>query len=148
MDVDQTERRRRDDRFGQNLSVRGDHSQLGLERSQRLKEPVIYQPPWLKNGHAVLERQPLDGRFAHLLSSIAWPIGSRDDADQSVGGAEEGGKRRHRKFRSAKEHDAKPRGRYHLPARLSFLIRRTIRSRLMPRSRSMKSCPSRWSISC
>ena len=37
---------------------------------------------------------------------------------------------------------------HHLPARVSFWIFRTIRSRLMPRRRSTKSAPSRWSISC
>ena len=70
-------------------------------------------------------------------------LSDRRDGHDLVARSQEGLEGRDRKRRSSKEDNAKRRAAYHLPARLSLRIFRTIRSRLMPRRRSTKSVPSR-----
>jgi len=71
------------------------------------------------------------------------PIGLGDDPHNHVRRREQTVERGDGKLRRAEKHDAKRTPGYHLPARVSFLILRTIRSRLMPRRRSTNSVPSR-----
>ena len=77
-----------------------------------------------------------------MTAAATCPVGLGQDEDGLMTGTEESVERCHRKLRRAEEHDTKP-ARHHWPARVNFLIRRTMRSFLIPRSRSTNSVPSR-----
>ena len=94
------------------------------------------------------QRSRFDRCIRNMMASTSRTIRLRDDADDRVARREQRVERRDRERRRPEKHDAQSAGRYHLPARVNFLIFRTIRSRLMPRRRSTKSVPSKWSTSC
>jgi hypothetical protein len=85
----------------------------------------------------------LDRRFADSLSAVSRSIRLRDYSDYRVPRLKQGLESWYGEMGRAEEHDAQRTGRYHLPERWSFLIRRTIRSRLIPRKRSTNNWPSR-----
>ena len=142
VDVDQAEPRRRQDRVGEDLSVRGDDAEVRAQRGEAVEKRLILQAFRLQHGKAGGERARLHRRVRHPVAAAARAIRLCHDADHGVWRCgEQRVERRHRELRRAEEHDSKPV--YHLPARESFRIFRTMRSRLMPRRRSTNSVPSR-----
>ena len=155
--VDHAEPRDRQNRLGEDAPVRGDDAEVGVPAGQGVEKRRILHALRLQHGEAGRQRARLDRRVGHLLAAASRPVGLRDDADHGVRRrGEQRVQRRHGELRRAEEDDAKGRhgrhwgadvglrrGAHHLPARVSFWIFRTIRSRLMPRRRSTKSAPSR-----
>jgi hypothetical protein len=76
-----------------------------------------------------------------LMAPSAGTVRLRNDRDNGMTGRDQRLERRGRERGRPEEHDAERI--YHLPDFLSFWIFLTIMSRLMPRSRSMKTMPSR-----
>lgn len=136
--------------LGKELSVSSDYAEVGAQRTKLGLERVPGQSCRLEHGQLLLQSKRLDGGFRNPLPASTRPVWLRYDAHDLMAGAQEGGQHRHREGRSPEERDAEAMVRhdYHWPARASFLIFRTMRSRLIPRNRSTKSRPSRWSISC
>ena len=138
--VDHTEPGRGENGIGQNLAVGGDDAQIGSKGGQRVDEAAVFQPLGLQNRHARIERAAFHRRIGCFLPAAPRPIGLRHDADHVMPGAEQRVERRHGKCWRAEKDNAQ---RHHFPARVSFRILRTMRSRLMPRSRSTNNAPSR-----
>ena len=89
-------------------------------------------------------RQRFDRRSLRLLATPARPIGLGHDAHHNMPGRQQRGESGDGELGSAEEHDAKRHGgRHHFPARVILRIFLTMRSRLMPRTRSRNSMPSR-----
>ena len=143
MNVDETEARLREHGVGENLSVRGDDAEIGPEGCQACHELWILEALGLNDRHIGGVRSRFYGTSGDVMAAATRPIGLRDDAHHRMRRREERVERRHRECRRPEKHDAQGAAPYHLPARDSFLILRTIRSRLMPRRRSTKSVPSR-----
>ena len=158
MDVDHPETRDGEDRVGEDPPVGGDDPEVGVPGGERVQKRLVLHPRRLKDRQARRQRARLHRRVGHLLTAAARLVGLGHDTDHGVrGGGEQGVERRHGKLGRAENDDAQRRHRgrngaphlglrrgvHHLPARVSFWILRTIRSRLMPRSRSTNSAPSR-----
>ena len=143
MNVEEAEPGRGEHGIGEDFPVRRDDSQIGAQCGERSQEPGIRQPIGLKKRQPCRGGADLDGRGGRLLTTAARAIGSRHDADDVMVRPQQRVERRHGEVRRAEEHEPQPVNRHHLPARVSFLILLTIRSRLMPRSRSTNSVPSR-----
>ena len=111
---------------------------------KRVEKRRILQPLGLQHRQPAATARALTGRVRRLLAAAARPIRLRDDADDrwreassasSVGTANSGVPKNTTRSGAASL--------YHLPARVSLRILRTIMSRLMPRRRSTNSVPSR-----
>ena len=145
VDVDHAEPRRGEHGVGEDLPVGGDDAESASSAASAVEEgrdPSAVSG--CSTGRPRCERPRLDRRVGRLLAAAARPIRLRDDADDrdardassasSVGTANAGVPKNTTRS-GARAH--------HLPARVSFRILRTMRSRLMPRSRSTNSVPSR-----
>src|SRR5262249_16076961 len=97
----------------------------------------------LQDGNSCLERARFDRRIRNVMASAARAIRLGNGSDDAVARSEQRVERRDGERGRPEEHDAQGAARYHFPVRVSFLIFRTMMSRLMPRSRSTNSVPSR-----
>jgi hypothetical protein len=143
MNVEEAEPRQLEQRFRQQLSVRSDDAEIGPKLRQRGQKRGVSQALGLENGQAAGRGARLYRRVNRSLAATSRAIGLGDDGDDQVPRGEERVEGRHGELGRAEKDDAQLAGHYHLPARASFLIFRTMRSRLIPRSRSTKSRPSR-----
>jgi hypothetical protein len=143
VNVDESLARHREYGVGQNPAVGGDNAEIRLDRLQVVEKDRIFQAFRLENRQTGCHRAHLHRSVARPVAAAARSIGLRDDADEAVARLEERVERGDRELRRAEEHDPEAGSLYHLPVRVSFRILRTMRSRLMPRSRSTKSIPSR-----
>ena len=131
-------------RIGQDLAVRSDDAEIGIQRPQALEKSVVTQAGRLQDGQAELFGKLFDRSRLRMLATPARSIGLRDDSDNRMPRIVQGLKSGNREFWSAEEDDPQRRGRrHHFPARAILRIFLTIRSRLMPRTRSRNSFPSR-----
>ena len=148
MRVDHSQPRQFEECGRQDSTVRDHDTKIELPAAQSLEQGSVLHALRLKNWKIGLERDLLDGRVTVTLSAPARTIGLRHDAGDGMGGAKqvcEGGNRE--SWRS-EEGDTHGRPRFglrahHVPALIIFRIFRTIRSRLIPRSRSTNNVPSR-----
>ena len=145
VDVDHAEPRDAQERVRQDPPVRGDDAEVGPERGHRREKLVFLEP-----GRAEApERRRATASSLVGVAATRWPrpfgrSGCDTTADDLRGRRlEEGRQRRHRELRRAEVDDSQRRRRHHRPARFSLWIFRTIRSLLIPRSRSMNTVPSR-----
>ena len=106
MHVDHAELRKVQHAFREDLSVSRNHPELRCPASERLFDLGIAKPRWLKHRESVLDSRHLDRCLGDPLSSAAWAIGLRDDADDVVRRVNEPFKRRYCKLRRPEEHDA------------------------------------------
>src|SRR5262249_11469441 len=141
--VDKSETWRVKDRLIQNFAVGGHHADVGVKAGKGGHEARLLEALGLEDRHGRRSCEALDGPFRHPLAAATRAIWLAHDADERVRRRQQGLERGYRKSRRAEEDNAKGLCGYHFPARASFLIFRTIRSRLMPRSRSTKRVPSR-----
>ena len=141
MHVDHAEPRNREQRVGQNLAVGRDDAKVGQSRRTVPRKASSLSrsaagPACPRSSASCLGR-----RRRHVLPAALRPIGLRDTTattscredradDASVGTANAGVPKNTMRSR---------RSTHHFPARFSFWILRTMRSRLMPRSRSTKT---------
>ena len=147
--VQQAQRRRLQHRGGQDLAVGRHHARIGVPGPELREKRLVLQPVGLKHRHASGERDALDRAVADALAAAAGTVRLRDDARDVMARVEQRLERGHGEIgRAEEDQPQRPAGPYHFPVRLSLRIRRTIRSRWMPRRRSTKTRPSRWSISC
>src|SRR5206468_8993068 len=106
------------------------------ERLEGIEKRRILQPLRLEDRNVGSHGARLHGSVGRPVPAPAGPIGLRDDADDAVARGEQRVERGDRELGGSKEDDPQTVARYHLPARVSFRILRTMRSRLMPRKRS------------
>ena len=144
VNVDESETRDREHRVGEDPAVGDDDREVGVQRRERLGESGILEPFRLQQRTSRGGGAQFHRRVGDLVSAATRTIGLGDDAHDVVLRVQERIERGHGELGRAEEDNAERVWRsYHLPARVSFLIFRTIRSRLMPRSLSTKRVPSR-----
>ena len=126
VDVDHAQPGNAQQTFRDQLAVGGDHAQVGRQAGEPLSNGRLSKAIWLEDGDLVRECDRLDGTVRDFLSAPAPAIGLRDDADDVMPGPNELFERRDGELRRAEEDN--PNGAYHLPARDSFRILRTMMS--------------------
>ena len=131
--VDHAEPRRGEHRIREDLAVSRDDAEVGAKRGQRRPETAgSFKRSGCRTGTPAASARALTGRDRRLVPASARPIRLRDDADDLVARGEQRVERGNGEVRRAEENDPQPGGRYHLPARVSLRIFRTMMSRLMP----------------
>src|SRR5512132_2596084 len=133
MDVDHAASEGPDHRLGQDPAVGCDNAEIRLEGVKGFPEFSRLQALGLEEGYAGLDREALHGTERHVLPAPAGTVWLCDDTHHQVPRAYEPPQGRRGKRRRTKEDETE---RHHLPDFLSFWMRRTIMSRLIPRSRS------------
>ena len=139
MHVDETARRNCQQPLRKDLAVGGDDPDIRLICREGCFPGFAGQLLRLLDRNAVLERYRLHRPDHDALTAPARPVWLGDGDHDLVRRSENRPQCRDGKRRCSEKCDAH----YHLPARASFLILRTIMSRLMPRSRSTNRQPSR-----
>ena len=128
----------------QDLAVGGDDADVGAERGNSGSTTAgSLSVAGCSTGSRASIARALTGASDLLLAAPARPIGLRHHADDAVRRGEQRVERRHRELRRAEEHDRERRARHHFRPSTASGSCATIRSRLMPRSRSTNSVPSR-----
>ena len=132
----------------QDPTVRDHDTKIELPAAQGLEQGGVQHALRLKNWKPGPKRDLLDRCVTVALAAPAGTIGLRHDARHGMPGAKqvfEGGDRE-----SWRSEEGDPQSRpyvgvhaHHVPAFIIFRIFRTIRSRLIPRSRSTNNVPSR-----
>src|SRR4029079_8758116 len=108
--------------LGNDASVRGDDAQVGSPGPQCIGHVRRFQTFGLIDRTPALDVERLHRCVANLLSPPTRPVWLGDYACYRMRGVEQTPQGGHRELRRPEEHH------YHLPARESFLILRTIRS--------------------
>ena len=106
MHVDHPETRKVQHALWKELPVSRNHAEVWRPAAQRLSDFWIAKTRRLKHGQPVLNRCHLDWRVSDLVSTAAWPIRLRDDADDVVRRPNERLERGHGKLRRAEKHHA------------------------------------------
>jgi hypothetical protein len=148
MRIDHSQPWQFEERGRQYPTVSNYDTKIELPGAQALEQGGVLQTLGLKNWKLGPKRDLLDRCVTVALSAPAGTIGLRHDAGHGMPGAKqvfEGGNRE-----SWRSEEGDPQSRpcvgvhaHHVPAFISFRIFRTIRSRLIPRSRSTNNVPSR-----
>ena len=144
MHVDESKARDLQDSLGEDASVCHHHAEVCVERPKRVQESFLTKAFGLKNGKTMFERDLFHRPRLGSLAAPATTIGLRDNTHHLMPRVVERLECRNGEFWGAEEDDSKGRSvRHHFPARASLRIFLTIKSRLMPRTRSRNSLPSR-----
>ena len=141
--IDEAQRRQCQHVLGQDPAVRGDDAEVGLQAAKLTEKEAVLETGGLQDRQRGRNRARLDRRIGRLLAAPVRPIRLRHDTDDGMRRLQQGVERGNGKRRCAEKDDPDRTPFYHLPARDSLRIRRTITSRLMPRRRSTNNMPSR-----
>ena len=143
MHVDHAQARDGEQRVWKEPPVGCYHAEIRSRVTHGSKEGLVPQTLRLQNRDSVRERHFLGSCVDEVLPASFRPIRLRHDQRHGVPGGEQSLERRHCERWRTEVGDAQRRRGHHFPVRLSFWILRTIMSRLIPRSRSMNTMPSR-----
>ena len=153
MNVDQSPGRYREDLGPENVAVRHDDPEVGLEAAERVNEIRLGWPFGLEDAHPLFGGRGLHGRWNQRRPGAPLGlVGLGDDGGDVESLAEQRPEGRHRELRGAEEHDTHgqalvavsgtSRSRPVCPFRSVFHLRSMSR-RLSGLSRSRKRMPSR-----
>ena len=84
MHVDHSQARYREDRIGEDSSVRRDDAKVGIERSERHDEALVTHLVGLEHQNLVLERRDLRRSGTELSAATSWTVRLTDHTDHEV----------------------------------------------------------------